>query len=127
MVESEVSMGFPNVEGYVMHTHIECNSPHSIMLWFHNTSDDLSNMINVQAYLFNAYIRAANVEINPFFPLMKSHVLKGEVVQGNQMSLLTVFFEKGEMSFLFEKACYVRSQRPLGPIPDELKKKLRLT
>lgn len=111
--------GFPDISDHVMHNHVDCRSPESIMLWFHRHTPDLTAIINVQIFLLGASMKGANVELNPFFPDIRSYSIKKEAGQGRDRNLLTIVFEKGEMSFLFDEAFHVRSIRRIGHTPDE--------
>ena len=119
----EVFEGFPDIHGYVMQNHIDCRFPTSIMLWFHNHTPDLTALIHVQVFLLGASMKGANVELKPFFPDLTSYSIKPEVVHGRPKNLLSIAFDKGEMSFLFEKVFHVRWSHPMH-VPDELKKGL---
>ena len=120
----ETKVGFPDINDYVMHNHIDCHPSVSIMLWFHSHTPDLASIINVQVFLLGASMKGANVELNPFFPFVKSYSITEEIIQGGHKNLLHIIFEKGEISFLFEEVFHVRSIRYVGPVSDELKKGL---
>lgn len=90
--------GFPDISDHVTHNHVDCHSPESIMLWFHRHTPDLTAIINVQIFLLGASMKGANVELNPFFPDIRSYSIKKEAGQGRDRNLLTIVFEKGEMS-----------------------------
>ena len=123
MENLETKAGFPDVDGYVMHSHIECHASDSVTLSFHTHTPDLIDLINVQVFLLGASMKAANVELDPHLPFMTSYSITEEIIQGRRRNLLTIAFEKGEMSFLFEDAFHVRSRRPLN-VPAELKERL---
>lgn len=122
---SDTKLGFPDLNGYLLSTHVKCDSPQSIMLWFYKPSEDLSSMINVYVFLLDAQMEYANVVIAKFFPEIKNYSIKEELFKGLQRDRLSIVFESGEMSFLFQKSFYIKSLQPLGNVPDDLKKKLK--
>ncbi|MFM9864629.1 MAG: hypothetical protein ACKVRO_13580 [Micropepsaceae bacterium] len=123
---SDARAEFPAIDGYVMHNRIDCLSTESIVLWFHKPSPDLSSMTNVQVFLIGASMKAVNVEMSPFFPEMKSYAIREESVGGKPRNLLDIVFDKGKISFRFEKVFHVKSSQPLGRVPERLKKRLAL-
>lgn len=122
---SDTKLGFPDLNGYLLSTHVKGDSPQSIMLWFYKPSEDISSMINIYVFLVDAQMEYANVIVTNSFPEIKSYSIKEGLFKGLQRSCLSIVFESGEMSFLFQKSFYIRSLQPLGKLPDDLKKKLK--
>lgn len=121
---AELIVGFPDVDGYTMHSYVDCRPTGSIELWFHRPAPDLSSMINVHVFLLDAALKHANVELSPFFPPLKSVRIVGSNDRQRDRNLLTITFEKGEISFVFASASHVTRAQPVGHIPAAMKRKL---
>lgn len=120
----EPILGFPDVDGYTMDSYVDCRPTGSIALWFHRPAPDLSSMINVHVFLFDAALKHANVEMTPFFPPMKSLRIDRTSDKRGERNLLTITFAKGDISFVFASASHVRSAQRVGHVPAALKRKL---
>lgn len=121
MIITEANIGFPSVDGYLLQPHVECSSPHTVRLWFYRQNPDLSSILNVHVFLFNARMLHADVELNPFFPAVTSCIVEHNNSKKQQPSVLDIQFVRGEMSFSFQKAFHVNTVQPLGHVPDELR------
>lgn len=53
---SVVEVGFPDLNGYVMHTHIQNHYSASIMFWFRKYVNEPSSIENIHLYLIDAYV-----------------------------------------------------------------------
>lgn len=119
---TEAEMEFPNIDGYMMHSHVDSHSPILVSLWFYQHAPDLSSIINIHLFLVGARMVQADVELNPFFPTVVSYSVEQSSSQAKGDDILKIKFERGEISFSFQKVFYVKNTQPIGHIPDELKK-----
>lgn len=126
MQRIETGLDFPDVHGYVMHTHIETCQPNFLLLWFHKHTVDASELIDVNILLAEACLEFVNVEITPFLPAVKSYSIEGLEVTNRTKKRLNIDFESGAMSISFAAAVYVKSFKPLGKLPEEIKTRLGL-
>jgi hypothetical protein len=110
----EVHVGFPDLDGYSMHTSLETCQPGAIVLWFNKVSDDAQLLTDLHVYLYEARLELVNIEINPHFPEVSYVSLQKQSNQNLKKWDLKIFFAKGDMWLSFSEASYVKRTRKLG-------------
>ena len=117
--KTEVELGFPAIDGFSLHTHVDCCSPAAVVLWFYRQSADLSSITNIHLFLVGGRMLHTDVALDPFFPPVASCAVEKPDPQG--LNILKIEFVQGELTFSFHNSFFVRSQQPLGHVPDELR------
>jgi hypothetical protein len=118
----DMTKGFPDIEGCLMHNILANLHPDITTLWFYRNSDDLSYIENAHVVLLGASIDRANVTIDPFFPELTSFLETKESIDGSILTRLSLTFREGEMSFLYENAFHFWRYQPMGKIAQESSK-----
>jgi len=115
MTQSEIGMDIPDLSGYTMHRQIiGDNALHPILISFFKVSDDRSQWFDIDVFLINARFGEAHFEFGKAFPPMVSYRIETEHHNGEPMKILHIQFEKGSISFSYEKAVHVKKLSP-GP------------
>jgi hypothetical protein len=123
MEKDHVGEGFPNVEGFYVDSVITLSRPGELMLLFYRASDDGKFIRQTRVTLIGSQMIEANFEMRKFyspnvisFPEMTSYHIRDAPTGSTQRRILTFNFANGSLSYAFEKAFYLTTVRPLGPL-----------
>jgi hypothetical protein len=114
MTPSEIGIDIPDLAGYTMHRQIIGDTLLPILLSFFKVSDDQSQWFDMDVLLINARMGEAHFEFGKAFPPMVSYRIENQDHNGEPMKILHVEFEKGSISFSYEKAVHIKKVSP-GP------------
>ena len=97
-------VGFPQLDGFSMHTNIEHVGEDTVHLWFHNYKPDGELLQDVHVLLIDAIVNKLDVCLDPHLPELASYSVQDEGTSGKKKLIL--LFKRGEISATFESALH---------------------